>query len=138
MVSSIIVGSVTDKTRSYFMVTLVLLVLGVFALAECGVSLDDDRDGDVRWSMLIVSGLLGPLLPVATELAVELAYPLSENTVLVILQLSCNLLSALFRKMLFSDKHVYFLYSICCIFCHVQWEIFEIGGRVSKEARYEH
>jgi len=96
MVSSIIVGSVTDKTRSYFMVTLVLLVLGVFALAECGVSLDEDRDGDVRWSMLIVSGLLGPLLPVATELAVELAYPLSENTVLVILQLSCNLLSALF------------------------------------------
>jgi len=70
MVSSIIVGSVTDKTRSYFMVTLVLLVLGVFALAECGVSLDDDRDGDVRWSMLIVSGLLGPLLPVATEFRV--------------------------------------------------------------------
>lgn len=96
MASSVVVGSFTDKTRSYFVVTLVLLVLGAFALAECGVSLDEDRDGDVRWSMLLVSGLLGPLLPVATELAVELAYPLSENTVLVILQLSCNLLSALF------------------------------------------
>jgi len=96
MISSIVIGSFTDKTRSYFIVTLVLMVLGVFALAECGVSLDEDRDGDVRWSMLVVSGLLGPLLPVATELAVELAYPLSENTVLVILQLSCNLLSALF------------------------------------------
>ena len=96
MVSSIVVGSFTDKTRSYFIITLVSLVLGVFALAECGVSLDEDRAGDVRWSMLLVSGLLGPLLPVATELAVELAYPLSENTVLVILQLSCNLSSALF------------------------------------------
>ncbi|KAL7538991.1 hypothetical protein ACHAXR_008965 [Thalassiosira sp. AJA248-18] len=96
MLSSVVVGSFTDKTRSYFIVTLVLLVLGVFALAECGVSLDEDRDGDVRWSMVLVSGLLGPLLPVATELAVEVAYPLSENTVLVILQLACNLASALF------------------------------------------
>ena len=78
------------------MITLVLSVLGVFALAECGVSLDEDRDGNVRWSMLLVAGLLGPLLPVTTELAVEIAYPLSENTVLVILQLSCNLFSALF------------------------------------------
>ena len=57
---------------------------------------DTHRAGDVRWSLLVVSGLLGPLLPLATELTVELAYPLSENTVLVILQLSCNLLSALF------------------------------------------
>ncbi|KAL7549935.1 hypothetical protein ACHAWF_013190, partial [Thalassiosira exigua] len=96
MISSVAVGSFMDATRSYFSVTIVLMVLGAFALAECGVSLDTDRDGDVRWSMLLVSGLLGPLLPVATELAVELAYPLSENTVLVILQLSCNLLSALF------------------------------------------
>jgi len=106
MVSSIVVGSFTDKTRSYFVVTLVLLVLGVFALAECGVSLDEDRDGDVRWTMLAVSGLLGPLLPVATELAVELAYPLSENTVLVILQLSCNLLSALFIPLFQAVKDV--------------------------------
>jgi hypothetical protein len=44
----------------------------------------------------VVSGLLGPLLPVATELGVEIAHPLSENTVLVILQLSCNLVSAVF------------------------------------------
>lgn len=96
MLSSVLIGSFTDKTRSYFIVTMVLMVLAVVALAECGVSLDEDRDGDVRWSMLLVSGLLGPLLPVATELAVEVAYPLSENTVLVILQLSCNLLSACF------------------------------------------
>jgi len=46
------------------------------ALAECGVSLDKDREGDVRWTMLLVSALMGPLLPVATELAVEVAYPL--------------------------------------------------------------
>ena len=76
MVSSIYIGRYTDKTRSYFMITLILLVLGVVALAECGVSLDKDREGDVRWTMLLVSALMGPLLPVATELAVEVAYPL--------------------------------------------------------------
>ena len=106
MISSVVVGSFTDKTRSYFIVILVLLVLGAFALAECGVSLDADRGGDVRLSLLLVSGLLGPLLPVATELGVEMAYPLSENTVLVILQLSCNLVSALFIPLFQAVKDV--------------------------------
>jgi len=40
--------------------------------------------------------LVGPLQPIATELGVDVAYPLSENTVLVIQQLFSNLLSALF------------------------------------------
>lgn len=96
MAASIVVGSVTDKTRSYFLVTLLLLISGAVALAECGVSLDEDRGRDLRISLIVVSGLLGPLLPVATELGVEIAHPLSENTILVILQLSCNLASALF------------------------------------------
>ncbi len=96
MLSSMVIGSFTDRTRSYFVVTLALMVLSVVALAECGVGLDGHRAGDVRWSLLLASGCLGPLLPVAAELAVELAYPLSENTVLVIMQLSCNLFSALF------------------------------------------
>ena len=96
MLSSMVIGSFTDRSRSYFVVTLVLMVLSVVALAECGVSLDEHRAGNVRWSLLLASGCLGPLLPVAAELAVELAYPLSENTVLVIMQLSCNLFSALF------------------------------------------
>jgi hypothetical protein len=96
MLSSMIVGSFTDRTRSYFVVTLVLMVLTVVALAECGVSLDEHRAGDVRWTLLVASGCLGPLLPVTAELAVELSYPLSENTVLVIMQLCCNIFSALF------------------------------------------
>lgn len=96
MLSSVVIGALTDKFRSYFVVNLVLLVFGAFALAECGVSLDEDRGGDVRWSLLAVSALIGPLLPVATELGVEMAYPLSENTVLVIMQLFCNATSALF------------------------------------------
>ncbi|KAL7473006.1 hypothetical protein ACHAXS_013381 [Conticribra weissflogii] len=106
MLSSVVVGSITDKTRSYFLVTLLLLVFGAVALAECGVSLDEARGGDVRWSLLLVSGLLGPLLPVAAELGVEMAYPLSENTVLVVLQLSCNLLSALFIPLFQAVKNV--------------------------------
>ncbi|KAL7522960.1 hypothetical protein ACHAWX_007766 [Stephanocyclus meneghinianus] len=96
MISSIVVGSVTDKTRSYFIVTLTLLASGAFALAECGVSLDEDRGRALRISLVVVSAFLGPLMPVAAELGVEIAHPLSENTVLVILQLSCNLSSALF------------------------------------------
>ena len=96
MISSILVGTITDRSRSYFVITLVLAVLSVIALAECGVSLDEHRAGNVRWSLLVVSGCLGPLLPITAELAVESVYPLSENTVLVILQLSCSFFSALF------------------------------------------
>ena len=96
MISSLIIGKQTDKTRAYYSVTIGMLVLGAFGLAECGVSLDADRGGDLRWSLILVACLVGPLQPVSTELGVEVAYPLSENTVLVIQQLFSNLLSALF------------------------------------------
>jgi Major Facilitator Superfamily len=96
MLSSLIVGKQTDKTRAYYSVTIAMLVLGAFALAECGVSLDADRGGDLRWSLIVVAALVGPLQPVSTELGVEVVFPLSENTVLVIQQLFSNLLSALF------------------------------------------
>ena len=96
MISSLIIGKQTDKTRAYYSVTIAMLVLGAFALAECGVSLDADRGGDLRWSLIVVAALVGPLQPVSTELGVEVAFPLSENTVLVIQQLFSNLLSAMF------------------------------------------
>eukprot|EP00542_Grammatophora_oceanica_P006724 CAMPEP_0194066484 /NCGR_PEP_ID=MMETSP0009_2-20130614/86048_1 /TAXON_ID=210454 /ORGANISM="Grammatophora oceanica, Strain CCMP 410" /LENGTH=639 /DNA_ID=CAMNT_0038719443 /DNA_START=100 /DNA_END=2019 /DNA_ORIENTATION=- len=96
MISSLIIGKQTDRTRAYYSVTIGMLVLGAFGLAECGVSLDANRGGDLRWSLVIVAILVGPLQPVSTELGVEVAYPLSENTVLVIQQLFSNLLSALF------------------------------------------
>ncbi|KAG7338711.1 major facilitator superfamily transporter [Nitzschia inconspicua] len=96
MISSLIIGKQTDKTRAYYSVTVAMLVLGAFGLAECGVSLDSDRGSDLRWSLVVVAALVGPLQPVSTELGVEVAYPLSENTVLVIQQLFSNLLSAIF------------------------------------------
>jgi len=96
MVSSLIVGQFTDKTRAYYSVTVGMLVLGAFALAECGVSLDSDKGVELRWSLIVVAALVGPLQPVSTELGVDVVYPLSENTVLVIQQLFANLLSALF------------------------------------------
>ncbi len=96
MISSLIIGKQTDKTRAYYSVTIAMLVLGAFGLAECGVSLDSDRGSDLRWSLVVVAALVGPLQPVSTELGVEVAYPLSENTVLVIQQLFSNLLSAIF------------------------------------------
>jgi hypothetical protein len=96
MISSLIMGKATDRTRAYYSVILVMLVLGAFGLAECGVSLDADRGTDLRWTLIVVAALVGPLQPVSTELGVDVAYPLSENTVLVIQQLFSNLLSAMF------------------------------------------
>jgi len=96
MISSLIIGKKTDKTRAYYSVTIGMLVLGAFGLAECGVSLDENNGRDLRWSLVIVAALVGPLQPVSTELGVDVAYPLSENTVLVIQQLFSNLLSAVF------------------------------------------
>jgi hypothetical protein len=40
--------------------------------------------------------LVGPLQPISTELAVDVAFPLCSNTVLVIQQLVSNLFSAMF------------------------------------------
>jgi hypothetical protein len=106
MISSLVMGKQTDKTRAYYSVTIGMLVLGAFGLAECGVSLDSDRGGDLRWSLLLVAVLVGPLQPISTELGVEVAYPLSENTVLVIQQLFSNLLSAIFIPFFKSLKSV--------------------------------
>ena len=106
MGASILIGKFTDKTRSYFAVAIIMLVLSVLALAECGVALDEDHPRDVRWALLLVAGLVGPLLPISAELAVEAAYPLSENTVLVILQLVCSLASAAFIPIFQAAKFV--------------------------------
>lgn len=96
MISSLIIGKICDKTRAYYSIAIGMLVLGAFGLAECGVSLDANQGADLRWSLIIVALLVGPLQPVSTELGVDVAYPLSENTVLVIQQLFSNLLSAMF------------------------------------------
>ena len=96
MISSLLMGQFTDKTRAYYSIVVGMLVLGAFGLAECGVNLDADKGVELRFSLIIVAALVGPLQPVSTELGVETAYPLSENTVLVIQQLFSNLLSACF------------------------------------------
>lgn len=96
MISSLVVGQLCDKSRAYYSITIAMLVLGAFGLAECGVSLDADRGNELRLALVIVAALVGPLQPVSTELGVEVVYPLSENTVLVIQQLFSNLLSAAF------------------------------------------
>eukprot|EP00557_Chaetoceros_sp_GSL56_P011164 CAMPEP_0176481464 /NCGR_PEP_ID=MMETSP0200_2-20121128/2838_1 /TAXON_ID=947934 /ORGANISM="Chaetoceros sp., Strain GSL56" /LENGTH=1442 /DNA_ID=CAMNT_0017877679 /DNA_START=223 /DNA_END=4551 /DNA_ORIENTATION=- len=96
MLSSIIVGKITDKTRAYYAVVIGLLLLGAFALAECNISLYDEHTNSLKWSLLCAAILIGPLQPVSTELAVDVSYPLCANTVLVIQQLVSNLFSALF------------------------------------------
>jgi MFS family permease len=96
MISSLIVGRVCDNTRAYYSITIGMLVLGAFGLAECGVSLDSNSGSTLRYALVVVAVLVGPLQPVSTELGVDVVYPLSENTVLVIQQLFSNLLSAAF------------------------------------------
>lgn len=96
MISSLLVGKICDTTRAYYSITIFMLVLGAFGLAQCGVSLDAARGNDLRWALVVVALLVGPLQPISTELGVEVAYPLSENTVLVIQQLFSNLISAMF------------------------------------------
>ncbi|KAL3798160.1 hypothetical protein HJC23_005721 [Cyclotella cryptica] len=96
MVASLVFGGWTDSSRRYYLVTLAMLVSGAFALSYCNIKLDADQGGDLRLSLLVVGVLAGPLQPISTELGVEVVYPLSENTVLVIQQLFSNLLSALF------------------------------------------
>jgi len=96
MASSLVFGGWTDHSRKYYFMTLFMLITGAFSLAVCNVNLDSDAGGDLRLNLLIVAVLTGPLQPISTELGVEVVYPLSENTVLVIQQLFSNLLSAAF------------------------------------------
>ncbi len=96
MAASLVFGGWTDHSRKYYFMILFMLITGAFSLAVCNVNLDSDAGGDLRLNLLIVAVLTGPLQPISTELGVEVVYPLSENTVLVIQQLFSNLLSALF------------------------------------------
>lgn len=96
MISSIIVGKFTDRSRAYYSVVIVLLLFGAVALAECNINLDAARGDSLKWSLLLAACLIGPLQPISTELAVDVSFPLCSNTVLVIQQLCSNLLSALF------------------------------------------
>ena len=106
MIASMLVGSWTDKSRKYFTSILMLLVLGAFALSFCSVQLDQDRGVDLRVALLFVAVVAGPLQPLSTELGVEVVYPLSENTVLVVQQLCSNLLSAAFIPVFKMLRHV--------------------------------
>ncbi|GMI15954.1 hypothetical protein TrVE_jg652 [Triparma verrucosa] len=97
MCSSFVVGGYTDNNRNYFTVIITLLIIGAVFLAVCGYALEG-ASGQIQiwWALLLVSVTVGPLQPIATELGVEVVYPQSENVVLVLQQLSANLLSALF------------------------------------------
>lgn len=106
MVASLVFGGWTDASRKYYFVTLAMLMSGAFALSYCNIQLDADNGSDLRLALLVVGVLAGPLQPISTELGVEVVYPLSENTVLVIQQLFSNLLSALFIPLFKALKDV--------------------------------
>ena len=71
MLSSMAFGKLTDKTRAYYSIIICLLLLGAFALAECGVNLDAERGVDLKLSLMVAAVMIGPLQPIATELGVD-------------------------------------------------------------------
>ena len=71
MISSLIVGRLTDKKRAYYCVVIGLLVLGAFTLAECAINLEAERGNSLGFTLLLLALFVGPLQPVATELGCE-------------------------------------------------------------------
>jgi len=106
MCATLLFGGWTDHSRKYYFVILAMLVGSAFALSACNVALDMDSGRDLNFFLLFVAVLAGPAQPLSTELGVEAVYPLSENTVLVIQQLFCNLLSAAFIPLFKALKDV--------------------------------
>lgn len=104
--NSLVVGQVIDQTRAYYSILLGSLLLSVVGLAECGISLDEGRGLDLKVALLLVGVMVGPVQPVATELGVDVVYPLSENTVLVLQQLFSNLLSAIIILIFHAVKNI--------------------------------
>lgn len=105
MLSSLLFGRITDITRAYSGVIHFLLLAGAVFLALCALTLKkydlDDFGEDIEfsklnWHWLPIAAMIGPLQPVATELGVEVVYPTSENSVLVLLQLCSNCMTAIY------------------------------------------
>lgn len=71
MISSMIIGRITDKRRAYYCVVICLLLMGAFTLAECAINLEAGRGSSLAWTLLLLAVFVGPLQPVATELGVE-------------------------------------------------------------------
>ena len=68
MCASLVFGGWTDHSRKYYFVILAMLIFGAFALSVCNVNLDADAGGDLRFNLLIVAVMAGPLQPLSTEL----------------------------------------------------------------------
>ena len=68
MCSSLVIGGLTDHSRKYYFVILSMLVFGAFSLSICNVLLDSDSAVNLRWALLLVAVLAGPLQPISTEL----------------------------------------------------------------------
>lgn len=98
------------RRRVHFSITFGLLVTGILALVDCEVATDNSIRssksssslsssplvGDLRWCILVVAAIVGPVLDLSTEMAENIVYPISEDTVSSIFYLFANLLSAFF------------------------------------------
>jgi len=138
LISSLFFGKKTDQSRAYYTITLCLLMLGAFALAQCGIFLDDNSNR-LRSCLLGVAMLVGPLQPIASELGVDVTFPLGENGVLVIHQLFANLASAsfipIFEKMSSmgsGPKYSSSFYSLVCIHVFATCIFATFNGRYKR------
>lgn len=94
MFGSIFIGGYVDRSKKYKDVSLVLLAVSLFLLFPIGGG--EHLDNSIVLGSLIALGVaVGPIQPINAELAVEVAYPEDENSIVALQQVCGNLFSAL-------------------------------------------
>ena len=73
-----------EEKKSYFVSILGFLVLSMFSLIECAVSLDVSHGWDVRWSLLLVAMFIGPLQTLSSGLGAKEVSTSSKSIALMV------------------------------------------------------
>lgn len=98
VLGGIVVGGYVDRTKEYKRVTLACLTICITLLSVLGIAFGYDLNLPHWVVILALLGLgasAGPVQPINAELAVEVSYPVDENSVEAVQQLCGNLFSAL-------------------------------------------
>ena len=94
MFGSIFIGGYVDRSKKYKNVSIVLLVVSLILLFPIGGG--ESLNNSVVLASLVALGVaVGPIQPINAELAVEVAYPEDENSIVALQQVCGNLFSAL-------------------------------------------
>lgn len=98
VLGGVALGALVDRTRAYKTATLACLATALGLVVVLGIACGYDSNMPARVVVAVILALgaaIGPVQPVAAELAVEVTHPLDENAVEATQQLAGNLFSAL-------------------------------------------